>query len=192
MNSQARSAKERSVAWNTWMGTAPASTLGCEEPFVKCNKAMAQWHRDATLGWVWGKGIAVGHSQSSQHLCAHRQREQPEPLLPPCSSSLIYLANFKSAGGFTGTIWLVAVSIWVRELQRRVNCIPITQPCLPSRTMLVLWLHKFLSHFQLLPLLLPGFDFPWIHISSVRILLFLFLREEGSNTSLILLEIHWE
>lgn len=115
MNSQARSAKERSVAWNTWMGTAPASTLGCEEPFVKCNKAITQWHRDATLGWVWGKGIAVGQSQSSQHLCAHRQREQPELFLPPCSS-LIYLANFKSADGFTlENLISGSIDPWIRR-----------------------------------------------------------------------------
>lgn len=44
----------------------------------------------------------------------------------------------------------------------------------PSRTVFVLYLNKFLSHFQLLPLFFPGFNFPWIHISSVRILLFLF------------------
>lgn len=61
--------------------------------------------------------------------------------------------------------------------------------------MFVLYLNKFLSHFQFLPLFFPGFDFPWVHISSVRILLFLFLqeerkgkeREEESNKSLILL-----
>lgn len=44
----------------------------------------------------------------------------------------------------------------------------------PSRTVFVLYLNKFLSHFQFLPLFFPGFDFPWVHISSVWILLFLF------------------
>lgn len=114
MNSQARSAKERSVAWNTWMGTAPASTSGCEEPFVKCNKAITQWHRDATLCWVWGKGIAVGQSQSSQHLCAHRQRAQPEPFLPPCSNRAVpwfIWQILNQQPDLLWRIWLVAVSI---------------------------------------------------------------------------------
>lgn len=124
-----------------------------------------------------------------------------EPFLPPCfkpCSSLIYLANFKSADGFTLEN-LISGGIDPRcaadleKLQSRVHCITINnarllplagelsrepQTCLPSRTVFVLYLNKFLSHFQLLPLFFPGFNFPWIHISSVRILLFLFLQEE--------------
>lgn len=121
----------------------------------------------------------------------------PATLFQPCSS-LIYLANFKSADGFTLEN-LISGGIDPRcaadleKLQSRVHCITINnarllplagelsrepQTCLPSRTVFVLYLNKFLSHFQLLPLFFPGFNFPWIHISSVRILLFLFLQEE--------------
>lgn len=76
------------------MGTAPASTLGCEEPFVSCNKALTQWHR----------GVREGHSGAEPKLptplCPQAESSQSHSSFRGCSS-LIYLANLPSAGGFT-------------------------------------------------------------------------------------------
>lgn len=126
------------------MGAAPAPTSGREEPLVRSNRAVTAPPGATLLLSPRARGDGKGTARAAQpqplfraHEAGRRSSRAAEAvaatLFKPCGS-LIYLANSKSADGFTLEN-LISGSIDphcaadLEKLQSRVNCITITTTC---------------------------------------------------------------